>query len=262
MLKLAGKTILITGGSSGIGLALATQLLQRGNTVIVTGRDAQALQRTQQALPHCHVVQSDVSDPTAIVELHAVVMAQFPQLDVLINNAGIMRAIELTRDQPNDRHDLQDITREIDINLSGPIRMVQQFLPHLMSRQQAAIINVSSVLAYVPYPLFPVYSATKAALHAYTQALRIQCRHTNVRVIELAPPGVQTPLLQNAFKNVSRRQDGMDVDLLARITITAIERGSLEIRPGISNAVRWLSRIAPQFTLNQIVKLGRLKTRR
>ena len=129
-MKLEKKTVLITGGTSGIGLELARQLLQRGNTIIVTGRDQEKLDAAKHALPGVHTFKSDVSDPTAIAALYASVLAQFPALDTLINNAGVMRNLDL-----NQARDLNDVTREIEINLNGPVRMVQQFLPHLKTRK-------------------------------------------------------------------------------------------------------------------------------
>ena len=165
-MKLQKRTVLITGGTSGIGRELAKQLLERDNTVIVTGRDQARLDATQRELPGLHTFKSDVSDAAAMAELQACVLAGFPALDTLINNAGIMRNLDLNRTR-----DLQDVTREIDINLSGPVRMIQQFLPHLKSKKDALIVNVSSGLAFVPMPISPVYCATKAAMHSFTQSI-------------------------------------------------------------------------------------------
>lgn len=254
-MKLQYKVILITGGTSGIGRALAAQLVERGNTVIVTGRDLISLEQTRVALPKVHVFQSDVSDAAAIVRLYDTVTAQFPTLDVVINNAGIMRSLDM-----NVQRELTDVTREIEVNLSGPVRMIQQFLPHLKMQPEAAIINVTSALAFLPLPLSPVYSATKAALHAFTQALRIQLKGSSVRVIELAPPGVETPLLRGAFDAAVDAQRGMDVQSLARITIAAIEAGKSEIRPGLSNVLKIMSRVAPQLALWYMARMSRRKT--
>src|SRR5712692_10523811 len=139
-MKLKNNTILITGGASGIGYELTKQLTALGNTILITGRDQAKLDRAKAAFPHIHVFQSDVSDPKAIAALYEKVTQQFPGLNILINNAGIMREINV--------HDtagsLEDITREIEINLSGPIRMVKQFLPHLKTHSEAAVMNVSS----------------------------------------------------------------------------------------------------------------------
>src|SRR5271170_7601348 len=253
-MKLKDKTILITGGTSGIGLELAKQLLQRGNTVIVTGRDQEKLDATKRALPGVHTFKSDVSDPAAITALHASVLMQFPTLDVLINNAGIMRNLDL-----NQAHDLNDITREIEINLNGPVRMAQQFLPHLKTRKGALIVNVSSGLAFIPFPASPVYCATKAAIHSFTQSLRVQLEGTGVTVVELAPPAVETPLLRGEFAEEMKEQKGMDVKVLAKQAIAGIEAGKLEIRPGLSNVLKAMSRIAPQFMLKQMVKMTAAK---
>ncbi len=248
-MKLEQRTILITGGTSGIGLELAKQLHARGNTVIVTGRDRAKLAAVGRALVGVHTIQSDVSDPAAIAALYDAVLAQFPALDTLVNNAGIMRNLNL-----NQERDLHDVTREIAINLSGPVRMVQQFLPHLRTRPDALIVNVSSGLAFIPFPLSPVYSATKAAIHAFTQVLRLQLDGTGVTVIELAPPQVETPLLRNEFAAEMQGRQGMAPATLVRRTIAGIEAGKLEIRPGFSNVLKAMSRIAPQFMFKQMAK--------
>lgn len=254
-MKLKHKTILITGGTSGIGLELAKQLLQLGNTVIVTGRDQEKLDAARKALPGIHTFKSDVSDAGAIEMLHDSVLAQFPQLDTLINNAGIMRNLSLSQ-----KRDLTDVTREIEINLSGPVRMIQQFLPHLKNRKAALIVNVSSALAFIPMPASPVYCATKAAIHSFTQSLRVQLQGTTVTVVELAPPGTETPAFRGEFAREMKGQKGMDVKVLARRAIAGIEAGQLEIRPGSSNMLKAMSRIAPQFMLRQMVKMTKPKT--
>ncbi len=241
-MKLIGRTILITGGTSGIGLELARELVKRDNTVIVTGRDQGRLDAARQALPGLHVFRSDVSDPEAITALRGQVLERFPDLDVLVNNAGIMRNLDLNQDR-----DLLDVTREIEINLCGPVRMIQSFLPHLKARKGAVIVNVSSGLAFIPLPLSPVYCATKAAIHSFSQSLRTQLRGTGVTVIELAPPAVETPLFRGEFEKEMKGEKPMDVKLLARKAITGIEAGKLEIRPGLSNVLKTMSRVAPQL---------------
>jgi uncharacterized oxidoreductase len=254
-MKLENRTVLITGGTSGIGLELAKQLHQRGNTVIVTGRDQEKLDDARRELPGVHTFKSDVSDPAAIAALRHGVVAQFPALDTLVNNAGIMRNLNLNQDR-----DLNDVTREIEVNFSGPVRMVQQFLPHLKTRKDALIVNVSSGLAFIPFPTSPVYSATKAAIHSFTQSLRVQLNGTGVTVIELAPPAVETPLLRGEFAEEMKGQKGMHVKELARRTIAGIEAGRIEIRPGLSNVLKAMSRIAPQFMLMQMAKMAKPKS--
>jgi uncharacterized oxidoreductase len=251
-MKLVKRTVLITGGTSGIGLELARQLLQRGNIVIVTGRDQHRLDAADAALPGVHTFQSDVSDPGAIALLRARVLAAFPALDVLVNNAGIMRNLDLNQDR-----DLRDVTREIEVNLSGPIRMIQSFLPHLKAREAALIVNVSSGLAFVPFSAAPVYSATKAAMHSFSQSLREQLADTAIQVIELAPPSVETPLLRGEFAEEMKGQKAMDVKVLACKTIAGIEAGKTVIRPGLSNPLWMMSRLAPGFTFKQLAKLAK-----
>jgi uncharacterized oxidoreductase len=249
-MNMTGNSILITGGTSGIGFELARQLCQN-NTVIITGRDRGKLELSKAKLSTAHVMQSDVSDPDAISALYEKVTQNFPALNILINNAGIMRKINLQ----TGAGDLRDITREIETNLNGPIRIVKQFLPHLQKQRRAAIVNVSSGLAFVPFPISPIYSATKAGLHAFTQALRVQLRKTNIKVFELAPPGTETPLLRGDFDETDLGGvTGMDVTKLATLAIKGMKRDVLEIRPGLSNVLKLLSRISPDLALTMLAK--------
>ena len=250
-MKLSGKTVLITGGTSGIGREMAKQLLASGNTVIITGRSAQHMAETKAALPEVHAIQSDASDSEAIGALRDRLAVEFPALDVIVNNAGIMRNLKLTKDRS-----LTDVAQEIDINLRGPVQMVQAFLPGLLMQDSAMIVNVSSGLAFIPLPISPVYSATKAAIHAYTKSLRIQLRDTNVRVVELAPPGTETPLFRGEFEKEMKGQKAMPADVLVRKAIAGIESDKTEIRPGLSNVLYTMSRLAPSFMLRQLAKTG------
>ncbi len=250
-MKLTNRTILITGGTSGIGMELARRLLERGNRVVITGRDQTKLDKARQAMPGVETIQSDASDPAAIEALHREMSTRFPGLDVLVNNAGIMRKLDV-RDASRS---LVDVSREIEINLSGPVRMVQQFLPLLLARPEAAIVNVSSGLAFVPLAIAPVYSATKAAMHSYSQSLRLQLGKTKVAVIELAPPGTETPLFNGDFtKEDLGGVKGMDVKVLVEHAIAGIEKGRTEIRPGVSNVLKWASRVVPNFMAKQLGK--------
>jgi uncharacterized oxidoreductase len=250
-MKMIGKTVLITGGTSGIGMELARQLIARGNTVIVTGRDHDRLEVARRAMPGLHAFQSDVSDPTSIESLYETVSGQFPALNTLINNAGTMRNIKLDRQQK-----LNDLTTEIDGNLKGPMWMTQAFLPLLLRQTSSLIVNVSSGLAFIPFPAAPIYSASKAALHAYTLCLRAQLADTCVSVVELAPPGTETPLFRGEFAEEMKEEKGMSVNVLARRAIAGIEAGTPEIRPGVSNILKIASRVAPHFMFRQMVKLG------
>lgn len=249
-MKMTGNTILITGGSSGIGLELARQLCTE-NTVIITGRDEKKLEAARIALGKVFAIQSDVSAPNAIAALRDRVVREFPSLNILVNNAGIMRKINL-RDSVTD---LADINREIETNLSGPVRMVKLFLPHLERQHSPAIVNVTSGLAFVPFPISPVYSAAKAGLHAFTQALRVQTSKTAVKIFELAPPGTETPLFRGDFDEIDLGSiKGMAVARLARLAIEGMKKDVFEIRPGLSNVLKLLSRIAPGLALNMLAK--------
>ena len=249
-MKLEGRTILITGGTSGIGFEMATQLIARRNTVLLTGRDQRKLEEAKSALPGIHTFQSDASKPEDIRSLRQQVTAEFPACDTLFNNAGIMRNLDM-----NESRSLTDVTREIDLSLNGPVQMVQEFLPHLKSRPHALIVNVSSGLAFVPFPLSPIYSAAKAGIHAFTRCLRVQLKGSNVTVVELAPPGVETKLFRGEFERELKGQKGMAVDVLVAKAIAGIEAGRTEIRPGLSNILYLMSRLAPSLPFGQMAKM-------
>src|SRR5438067_2429467 len=188
-MKLTGRTILITGGSAGIGLAFALKFLELGNTVIVTGRRRAVLDEVKAKYPKLHTIQCDVVDPAQIATLATRVKAEFPKLDVLMNNAGIM----LHKNLKAPAADLDGLMTEVNINVGGVIRMTSAFID-ILTANKGTVINVSSALAFVPLPSAPIYSATKAAVHAYTQSLRFQLEETGVEVIELMPPAVKTDL--------------------------------------------------------------------
>ncbi len=248
-MNLRNRTILITGGTSGLGLEFARQLLALGNTVILTGRDQAKLTHAQQQLPQAHIFQSDVGQLGAIEQLYNQVVAQFPTLDVLLNNAGEMRKLNLN----DPALDVADMTRELDVNLLGPIRMVQQFLPHLKRQPAAAILNVSSALALVPFPLCPVYGAAKAGLHSYTQSLRVQLQGTAVQVFELLAPAAKTPLTEQFAKSVDSWRL-MDPDKLIAAALQGLQQDQAEIYPGQSATLRIMSRLVPGFMLRQFSK--------
>lgn len=244
-MKLKNSTVLITGGSSGIGLELVKQLIAQDVTdILITGRDISRLEQVKRQYPQVHLFQSDVSNPNDIQALYQSVIKDFPELNIIINNAGVMRNLNLL-----DAGLEKNIATEIDINLSGVIRMVQQFLPHLLTKSSAAIVNVSSGLAFVPFPASPVYSAAKAGLHAYTRVLRLQLKATSIKVFELAPPSTETPL-QSAFSGLVDSSQNMATDKMVNITIKGLLNDNLEIKPGLSKVLKIMSRLMPEFFLN------------
>jgi uncharacterized oxidoreductase len=249
-MKTSGNTVLVTGGSSGIGFEFCKQLLALGNTVIATGRDEAKLQKVKSQLPHIHIIKSDVSQPREIESLLVRMMNDFPHLNVIINNAGIMRRINMH----DITIDLEDLTEEIDINLKGPIRMAKAFLPHLKTQQEAAIVNITSGLAFVPLPISPVYCATKAGLHSFSLSLRVQLKNTHVKVFEVAPPATATELLSDMNKEDMKDVSIMEVDAMVANSIKGLAADRFEIRPGQANSLKFMSRLAPDFILKQLSK--------
>src|SRR6185312_4843488 len=189
VMKLTGRTILITGGSAGIGLAFALKFAELGNEVIVTGRRQAVLDEVKANYPKLHTIQSDVADPAQIGALATRVKANFPKLDVLMNNAGVM----LYKNLRAPAADLAGLMAEMNINVGGVITTTSAFID-ILRANKGTVINTSSALAFVPMPSAPIYSASKAAIHSYTQSLRFQLEKTGVEVIELMPPAVKTDL--------------------------------------------------------------------
>jgi len=191
-MKLTDNTILITGGGSGIGRGLAEAMHKRGNQVIIAGRRKANLTEVTKANPGMRSVELDIEDPLSISTVARKLVAEHPKLNVLINNAGIMQIDDVSR--PLDD---KLIVATITTNLAGPIRLTSALIEHLKNQNHAAVINNSSVLAFVPLALAAVYSSTKAAIHSYTLSLRYKLKGTSVKVIELSPPWVQTDLLNS-----------------------------------------------------------------
>ncbi|ACL57202.1 SDR family oxidoreductase [Methylobacterium nodulans] len=187
-MKTRGNTVLITGGGSGIGKALAHRFHDLGNTVIVAGRRMEALQQAIAGRPNMHAMTVDIDSAEGIIEFAQRMVTEHPALNVLVNNAGIMRFEVL--DQVRD---LQDAEATVTTNLLGPIRLTNALVEHLSRQPDAALVNVTSGLAFVPLIPAATYSATKAALHSYTVALR-EALKGKIEVIELVPPAVQTDL--------------------------------------------------------------------
>lgn len=190
-MKMTGNTLLITGGGTGIGRALAEAFHALGNKVIISGRRAGPLAEVVAANPGMEYRTVDIADGEAVKQFAAELTARFPDLNAVIHNAGIMKPESLAG-APDY---LATAEETIAINLLGPIRLTAALLPHLKGRPDAAILTVSSGLAFVPLVLTPTYSATKAAIHSYSQTLRQQLRDTGIEVIEIAPPYVQTELM-------------------------------------------------------------------
>lgn len=192
-------TILITGGGSGIGKAMAEAVHARGAKVIIAGRRRDVLDAVAAANPGMAVETLDIADATEVKAFAAHVTATYPSLNVVINNAGIMQVEDLKA----DAIDLDIVEQTIAINLFGPIRLTAALLPHLKTKTRATVVTVSSGLAFVPLAATPTYSATKAAIHSWSQSLRTQLKDTSVEVLEWVPPAVATDLMPGHAQNPS-----------------------------------------------------------
>jgi uncharacterized oxidoreductase len=248
-MKLTGRTILITGGSAGIGLAFALKFLELGNEVIITGRRQAVLDQVKAKHPKLHTIQSDVADPAQIAALAARVKSDFPKLDVLMNNAGIM----LYKNLKAPAIDLAGLMTEMNVNVGGVITTISAFID-ILRANKGTVINTSSALAFVPLPSAPIYSATKAAIHSYTQSLRFQLEEAGVEVIELMPPGVKTDM------TVELAEGGVSVittDELVKQSFAALKAGAVEIRPGQSKQLAFMRRLAPNFINRQLWKASK-----
>jgi uncharacterized oxidoreductase len=244
-MRLTGRTVLITGGSAGIGLALATKFVASGNEVIVTGRRRGPLDDAKRRLPSLHTIVSDVSDPVRVAELSREVKSRFPRLDVLVNNAGV----SIYRNLSSPGVDLEELMVEMNVNVGGVVRVTSAFVDKIIENQ-GTIVNVSSALAFVPLPCIPIYCATKAAIHSYTQSLRFQLEQFGVEVIEVMPPAVATEMTANLPEG-----DGLtkiSAEELVRLTFKGFERGRQEILPGQAAQLALMRRLAPSFINRQL----------
>jgi uncharacterized oxidoreductase len=210
-LDVGGNAVLITGGATGIGFALAEKFVNAGSVVIVCGRRKSKLQAAKRKLPALHIRQCDVSIESERKSLLRWTTTRFPDLNMLVNNAGIQRQMDFT--SPTVAKHVSSKDDEVTINLASAIRLCALFTPILMKRKKAAIVNISSGLAFVPIAMMPVYCATKAAIHSFTISLRHQLRNTSVRVFEAAPPTTDTELdasfageQEQAYRGVSPQE--------------------------------------------------------
>jgi len=218
-MKFTDNTVFITGGGTGIGRGLAAEFHKRGNTVIIAGRRKDRLEETIKEFPGMHYVVLDAENPESIKNVAKQLIRDFPKLNVLINNAGIMEFDDLSTEV-----DEKTLTSTITTNVLGPIRVTSAFVEHLKKQEAAYILNVSSVLAFMPLAVTGVYSATKAALHSYSLSLRYKLKNSSVKVLEIIPPWVQTDLLNS---NEERR--AMPLERFIAETMEALATDAHEI---------------------------------
>ncbi len=232
-MKITGNTVLITGGATGIGFALAESFVKLGNNVIVCGRRMEKLEEAKRRLPSLNVRQADVSKESDRRALYDWVEREFKDLNLLVNNAGIQRRIDFTK----GAEDLLEQEDEIDINFKAQVYLAARFVPLLSRQKEAAIVNVSSGLGFVPLTVFPIYSATKAAIHSFTMSLRFQLRKTSVKVYEVIPPTVYDTELKG--KPIEKAEWTASSSEVAEAVVKGLEGDVFEIAVGASR--RWLS---------------------
>jgi uncharacterized oxidoreductase len=229
-MNLSGNTVLITGGATGIGYEMAKAFLDAKSSIIICGRREERLLEVQKKYPGIHFKRSDVSIESERKSLVEWIIKEFNSINILVNNAGIQRDMDLTR----GIEDIIDRFDEIKINLEAPIILSAMFIPHLLKQKEPAIINVSSGLAFVPMARFPVYCATKSALHSYTMSLRHQLKRTNIKVIEVIPPAIDTELNMEGRSKRNSPSFGVNASEFVQAVMKDIEKGKNEIGYGFT----------------------------
>ncbi|MCM3364481.1 SDR family oxidoreductase [Niallia sp. Sow4_A1] len=226
-MKLSSNTILITGGSAGIGLAFADRFMKAGNQVIVCGRREEVLQQAKEKFPDLITFVSDLAVEADRIALFDWVTANYPDVNVLVNNAGIQQRFNVLK--ADAKNDWVYFNKEITINMEASIHLSMLFAPYFSEKENATIINVTSGLAFTPMAIAPIYSATKAAMHSFTMSLRHQLSDTSVEVIEVAPPAVNTDL-----GGAGLHTSGEPLDAFADGIFQGLEEGKMEIGYGSS----------------------------
>ncbi|MDB5264346.1 MAG: short-chain dehydrogenase [Adhaeribacter sp.] len=232
-MNLSANTVLITGGASGIGLAMAGQFLQAGSKVIICDLDETALQDARQQHPALETLVCDVGQEADRVSLFNKIKKEFPEVNVLVNNAGIQRRLKLT-EYAEEWHQTH---QELAINLEAPIHLSALFIPLLRNQYGATIINISSIVAFVPAAWIPVYCATKAAIHSFTMSMRHQLAKARITVVEIVPPGVQTDLGGPGLHDF-----GVPLPEFTQAVMQGLQNGEVEIGYGTAEKVRASSR--------------------
>jgi uncharacterized oxidoreductase len=242
-MKITGNEILITGGATGIGFALADAFLKAGNHVVICGRHMNKLDEASTCLPGVKTIQADVSTPEGRTAIITDALAHLPNLNLLINNAGISQRINL-----NDPHaeQLEEMLRsEIEIDCIAPILLATQLLSQLKQQPSAAIVNVTTGLVFAPNAAFPFYVVAKTGLRAFTQSLRFQLKDSHIKVFEVIPPMVDTALSKSVGAKITPQQVAVE-------TLKGIERDRFEIQVGRSKSLALLSRISPSLAFSVI----------
>ncbi len=246
-MKLVNNTVFITGGSSGIGLELCKVLLQKGNQVITCGKSPQKLQDAKSKLPGLITYPCDLSNPSELDKLVLTLRQNHLQINVLINNAAIVNRIDFL----NDTHALELGELEYQTNLIAPVKLIQKLYPGLKQHKQASIINITTGLIYAPRVLYPFYNSSKAALHSFTQTLRIRLKSEHVDVTEVMFPAVNTPWHQGNPPSIA-----ISTEKAVNEMIKGLEKAKPEIRVGGAGLLYMMSRLAPSFALSKVNQIA------
>jgi uncharacterized oxidoreductase len=247
-MNIEGNTILITGGATGIGFALAEVLSKAGNEVVICGRRQHRLLEAQDRLPNIHIKTCDVADAGDGTTLFEWAVATFPNLNILVNNAGIQRQIDFL----TGTKDLLGGENEIETNLQAPVYLSALFIPHLMKQSEAAIVNISSGLGFIPLAIMPIYCATKAAVHSFSLSLRHQLRNTTIKVFEIIPPTVDTELDKGARGRRGQEDRGIKPEEVAEATLKALKEDEFEAAVGDAQFLRMGARRDPERVFHTI----------
>lgn len=232
-MKTAGNTILITGGSSGIGFGFAKEFLRLGNKIIICGRSEYSLNKVKERYPEIMIRTCDVSIASEREELYDWAKTSHPDINILINNAGVQLNTNITR-----TFDLKKVNLEMDTNIVAPIHLSSLFVPLLETKKESAIINITSGLAFAPLAFMPVYCATKAALHSFTLSMRHNLKNTSIKVFEIAPPSVDTQLGSDRREDKSQSHGGISVDEFLKEAMEAISGDVYEVAIGQAKGLR------------------------
>jgi uncharacterized oxidoreductase len=247
-MKITGNTVLITGGATGIGFALAEHMVRAGNDVIICGRRRDKLDEAQSKLPGIHTMVCDVALHSDRMRLFNRIVSGFKSVNILVNNAGIQRMIDLKK----GLEDLMSDEDEIAINFGATVYLSAAFIPHLMNQDESAIVNISSGLGFIPIALFPVYCATKAAIHSYSTSMRYQLKDTSIKVFEIIPPTVDTELDRGTRARRGVTYRGIEVEEVAVEIMKALEQDKFEYAVGQAKNLLAAARNNPEQFFNQM----------
>jgi uncharacterized oxidoreductase len=245
-MKLQNNTILITGGSTGIGYELAKELTEKNNSVIICGRSLEKLKKAKTEIPSIHIFQCDISMQSECVKLHDWISKNHPECNVLINNAAIVHVANFH----SDNEILSKIDAEIRTNFIAPVVLSKLFLPTLERNGNPNIIFISTGLVYIPRAVYPMYCATKAALHSFVQTLRIQLHSSSITIKEIFLPAIDTPFHQGKPPKIAITPQKAVHEILKELN-----KNCTEIKVGGSKILYFLSRIAPDFALKKVNEL-------